>query len=192
MGSSRPALTVATLAVFAALGCGVPPPQSPASRLPSYDAEAAALLDDGFSGHLFDTAFVPGIAGDDRHFEDRVRASESIWVLKVATVSREGSFGDNRRYGLVFRMLESLAGPLPNAPVSLTISAKDPSFHWLDRVGGAWVGHEVLLMARTYRAQGDAVLHFHGEPNTAELRARIGEIRALAGAVQRPAPAPKK
>lgn len=179
-------------AVLAALACSAPPPKSPASLLPSYDAENAALLDDGFSGHLFETAFVPGIAGDDAHFEDRVRASESIWVLKVATVSREGSFGDNRRYGLVFRTLESLAGPLPTAPVSLTISAKDPSFHWLDRVGGAWVGHEVLLMARNYRAQDEAVLHFHGEPNTPELRARIAEIRALASVAERPAPTTKK
>ena len=132
------------------------------------------------------------MAGDDTHFEDRVRAAESIWVLKVATVSREGSVGDNRRYGLVFRTLGGLAGPLPTAPVSLTISAKDRSFHWLDRVGGAWVGHEVLLMVRNYRAQEEALLHFHGEPNTPELRARIAEIRATAAASKRPAPATQK
>ena len=149
-------------------------------------------MDDGFSGHLFETAFIPGVAGDDSHFEDRVRASASIWVLKVATVSREGSFGDNRRYGLVFRTLESLAGPLPAGPVSITISAKDRSFHWLDRVGGAWVGHEVLLMARSYRGQDEAVLHFHGEPNTPELRARIADIRATSDTLERAAPATRK
>ncbi len=140
------------------------------------------LLDDSFSGHLFETAFVPGIAGDDSHFEDRVQAAESIWIVKVATVSREGSLGDNRRYSLVFRALETLSGPPPRGAIQLTVSGKDPSFHWLDRVGGAWVGREVTLMVRTYRAGEHAVMHFHGESNSPELRARILQIRATQAA----------
>jgi hypothetical protein len=148
--------------------------------LPEYDAEDAALLDDGFSGHLFETAFVPGTAGDDAHFDDRVRRAESIWLVKVATVSRDGSqgtLGDRRSYGLSFRPLESLTGDLPTEPISLTVSGKDPSFHWLDRVQGGWVGHEVLLMIRRYRDGDTVALHFHGEPNSPALRARILEIR---------------
>jgi hypothetical protein len=157
--------------------CSPPPPKSPAAGLPTYGAEDATLLDDGLSGHLFDTAFMPGNAGEDPHFTDRVTRAESIWLVKVATVSRDGSLGDNRSYGLSFRPLESLAGALPTEPISLTISGKDPSFHWLDRVQGAWVGHEVLLMVRHFRDGDSVVLHFHGEPNSAELRARILEIR---------------
>ena len=150
------------------------------------------MLDDGFSGHLFETAFVPGIAGDEPHFDDRVRAAESIWLVKVATVSREGSLGENRRYNLVFRELETLAGPRPDGAISLTVSGKDPSFHWLDRVGGAWVGREVSLMVRNYRAGDRVVMHFHGEPSSAELRARILEVRAAQAARERAAPASKK
>jgi hypothetical protein len=165
---------------IAGYACGAPPAKSPAEGLPTYGAEDAALLDDGLSGHLFETAFVPGIAGEDPHFTDRVLRAESIWLVKVATVSREGgasSLAENRSYDLSFRPLASLAGALPTEPISLTISGKDPSFHWLDRVEGAWVGHEVLLMVRHYR-EGDAVLlHFHGEPNSAALRAQILEIR---------------
>lgn len=159
--------------------------KSPASGLPNYGAEDAALLDDGLSGHLFETAFVPGSAGDDPHFRDRVLRAENIWLVKVATVSREGMLGDNRSYGLTFRPLESLAGTLPNEPVSLTISARDPSFHWLDRVEGGWVGHEVLLMVRRYGDGDNVVLHFHGEPNTAFLRGQILEIRAQAPEIRR-------
>jgi hypothetical protein len=157
-----------------------------------YGAEQAALLDDGFSGHLFETAFTPGVAGDDPHFEARVRAAESIWQLKVATVSLEGSLGNNRRYGLVFRTLDTLAGPAPAGPVALSVSAKDPAFHWLDRVGGAWVGHELFLMVGRYRVGEEVVLHFHGEPSSPELRARIGEIRAFAAVTQRAAPRAQK
>jgi len=160
--------------------------------LPDYGAEDASLLDDGFSGHLFETAFVPGNAGDDPHFEDRVRAAQNIWLVKVATVSREGSVGNNRRYELTFRTLEGLAGSPPPPQVTLTISGKDPSFHWLDRVGGAWVGREVLLMTRDYRAGEQVSMHFHGEPNNAELQARIRAIRALAEARERAALAPQK
>jgi hypothetical protein len=180
-------------ALLALTACA-PQPQSPVSRLPRYRAEAASLLDDGFSGHLFETAFVPGTAGDDPHFDDRVREAESIWLVKVATVSREGSLGDNRRYNLVFRELKTLAGPPPNGAISLTVSGKDPSFHWLDRVGGAWVGRKVSLMVRNYRAGDKVVMHFHGEPDSPELQTRIlGVRRAQAtSARERAAPAAKK
>jgi hypothetical protein len=177
--------------------CASPPPKSPADGLPSYDAEDASLLDDSFSGHLFETAFVPGVAGDDPHFDERVARAECIWLVKVATVSREGSLNENRRYSLAFRPLETLAGPLPTEPVSLTVSAKDPAFHWLDRVGGAWVGKEVWLMTRNYReaptegtqqpenggagGPSEIVMHFHGEPNSPELRARMSRIRQAQG-----------
>ena len=169
---------------------------SPTANLPRYGAEAANLLDDSFSGHLFATAFVPGTAGDDAHFDDRVRAAQSIWLVKVATVSREGSLGDNRRYSLVFRELETLAGPRSDGPIPLVVSAKDPSFHWLDRVGGAWVGSEVILLVRNYRSPaGDherVAMHFHGEPSNPELRARILEIREAERVRERAAPVPKK
>jgi hypothetical protein len=187
-----------SVAALLALACSTTPPPTDASRLPDYGAEDATLLDDGFSGHLFETAFVPGSAGDDIHFEDRVRAAESIWLVKVGTVSLGGGMGNNRHYELSFRILVGLAGPPPPAQVSLTISGKDPSFHWLDRVGGAWVGRELLLMVRDYRA-GEAgapnaarVMHFHGEPNSPELRTRIRGIRAAASRAERAAPPPQK
>ena len=183
--SSLRTIGVAAVLALAAFGCAQSPPASDASHLQEYGAEDAALLDDGFSGHLFETAFVPGTAGDDPHFEDRVRAAHSIWLVKVATVSREGSFGNNRHYEVSLRPLEGLAGPPP--PPSLTISGKDPSFHWLDRVGGAWVGKELLLMTRDYRGAERAVTHFHGEPNSPELQARIHKIRAAAAAAERAA-----
>ena len=157
--------------------CSAAPAKSPAAGLPIYGAEDAALLDDGLSGHLFETAFVPGTAGDDPDFRDRVLRAEGIWAVKVATVSREGSLGDTRSYGLSFRPIESLVGALPTEPISLTISGKDPSFHWLDRAEGAWVGHQLLLMVRSFREGDKVVLHFHGEPDTADLRAQILEIR---------------
>jgi hypothetical protein len=175
-----------------AAACAASPPAADASHLPAYGAEDAALLDDGLSGHLFETAFVPGTAGDDPRFEDRVRAAHSIWLVKVATVSREGSLESNRRYDVTLRVLAGLAGPPPPAQVSLTISGKDPSFHWLDRVGGAWVGRELLLMARDYRAGGQAIMHFHGEPSTPELQARVRSIRASALAAERAAQSTKK
>jgi len=182
----------ACAAVLIAVACAASRPPVDVSHLPEYGAEDASLLDDGFSGHLFETAFVTGIAGDDPHFEDRVRAAHSIWLVKVATVSREGSVGNNRRYELIFRTLEGLVGPAPPPQLSLTISGKDPSFHWLDRVGGAWVGRELLLLTRSYRAGEQAVLHFHGEPNTPELQARIRSVRAATMAAERAARQPQK
>jgi len=178
---------MSSAALLLALACAPSRPTTDVTHLPEYGAEDASLLDDGFSGHLFETAFVTAKAGDDPRFEDRVRAAHSIWLVKVATVSREGSVGNNRRYELTFRTLEGLVGPEPPAQLSLTISGKDPSFHWLDRVGGAWVGRELLLMTRDFRVGEQAVLHFHGEPNTPELQARIQSVRAAALAAERAA-----
>ena len=187
------------MAALLAVACAKPDPASDPSRLPDYGAEDAALLDDGFSGHLFETAFVPGKAGDDPRFEDRVRAAHSISLVKVATVSREGSLGDTRRYEVTMRTLEGLSGPPPPPQVTLTVSGKDPSFHWLDRVGGAWVGRELLLLTGNYRSpthtpgqSGQSVMHFHGVPDTPELRERIQSIRAAALAAERAALSPKK
>jgi hypothetical protein len=186
------------------VACAKPSPALDVSSLPQYGAEDAALLDDGFSGHLFETAFVPGTAGDDPRFDDRVRAAHDIWLVKVATLSREGSQGTNRRYEVTLRILHDLsgAGSPPPPQVSLTISGKDPSFHWIDRVGGAWVGQELLLLSRDYRAaareagsgpeDSGRVMHFHGVPNTAELRARVQRIRAELLAAERKARAKKK
>jgi hypothetical protein len=157
--------------------------------LPAYGPEEAALLDDGLSGHLFETAFVTGTPGDDKHFEARVRAAQSIWVVKVATISREGSVGKSRGYGLVFRPLETLLGPPATDLISISVSAKDPSFQWLDRGNGGWVGTEVVLMVRNFRAVDGSALHFHGEPNTPAVRARIDAIRATARQTEPAAPA---
>lgn len=174
------ALGLWLLLAIAATACSEPPAKSPAAGLPSYGAEDASLLDDGFSGHLFATAFTPGRAGEDPNFADRVQRAEGIWLVKVATVALEGTLGDTRRYDLLFRPLATLAGAPPREVIALSISAKDPSFHWLDRVGGAWVGREVLLMVRHYADGDHVVLHFHGEPDSPALRARILQIRQAA------------
>jgi hypothetical protein len=182
------------------VACAKPSTALDVSRLPEYGAEDAALLDDAFSGHLFETAFVPGTAGDDPRFDDRVRAAQDIWLVKVATLSREGSQGTNRRYEVTLRVIQGLSGSAPPAQVSLTISGKEPSFHWLDRVGGAWVGRELLLLSRDYRSaprdgSGGAevrVKHFHGVPNTEELRVRVQRVRADALAAERAAHLEKK
>ncbi len=170
-------------AVLFITACAASTPPHDPSRFPTYGAEAASLLDDGLSGHLFETAFVTGNAGDDPRFDERVRAAQSISLMKVATISREGSLGANRRYEVTLRTLERLSGTPHPEQVSLTISGKDPSFHWLDRVGGAWVGRELLLLSGEYRAGDSVVLHFHGEPNVPELQARIRSIRAATATV---------
>jgi len=202
-------LLACALLACALLACAKPSPALDASHLPEYGAEEAALLDDAFSGHLFETAFVTGTAGDDPRFDDRVRAAHDIWIVKVATLSREGSQGTNRRYEVTLRVLQDLSGTdsPPPSEVSLTISGKDPSFHWLDRVGGAWVGRELLLLSRDYRVPSDRnqmsngsggtgpaerAKHFHGVPNTAELVTRVQRVRADALAAERAARAKKK
>ena len=116
----RPRRVTRAMGAFSLLvvACSTPPPAQPRAALPSYGPEDALTLDDSFSGHLFETAFVPGEAGDDAHFDERAAAAESIWLLKVATVSKEGSLGNNRRYSVSFRTLETLAGPPPKRPSS--------------------------------------------------------------------------
>jgi hypothetical protein len=164
---------------FLACGCSDQPANSPAEDLPLYLPEESALFDDTISASLFKTSYLARDMPRDLHGPQRIERADAIWLMKVATVSRDGAEPAGLRYTVALRPLEALSGVLPEGQVTLTISATNPSFPWLNSVGGAWVGTELLLLTRHYREGKEATLHFHGEPNDDATRQQIlGIVRA--------------
>jgi hypothetical protein len=168
----------AALALLAPLatGCGGPAEAvSPAHGLPPYTPEEARLFDDGLASELF------GYGLDSRRTEadpltaDRAARADTVTVMKVTTLSREGS---GATYSLSLRPLRVVAGPAETAPVTLTVTPASPSFPLLDGVGGAWVGTELVLLARRYRQGDEAVIHFRAEPARPEVVAMIARARS--------------
>ena len=160
---SRRSAAALGLTLLTALGCGAPAePVSPVQGLPPYTPEEARLFDDVIASELFDYGLSPRHAESDPLIDDRAAFADTATVMKVTTLSSEGS---GTAYSLSLRPLGTISGPAERETVTLSVSASNPSFLLLDGMGGRWVGTELVLLARRYRQGEDAVIHFRAEPN---------------------------
>jgi hypothetical protein len=70
----------------------------------------------------------------------------------------------------------ALFGTTPSEPLIVNIAAGAPSYPWMEGAGHRWVGTRVILFLKRFRAakagQPD-VIHYRGEPDTAEMRAAV-------------------
>jgi hypothetical protein len=176
MAFSRCTRAALGLTVLAALSCGTPPePASPAASLPSYSPEEARLFDDVIAFELFHM-ISPRLAEDDPLMDDRAAQADTATIMKVTTLSREGS---GAAYSVSLRPVGTISGPAEHQPVDLSVSAASPSFLLIEGLGPSWVGTELVLLARRYRHGKDAVIHFRAEPNRPAV---IGVIARARGA----------
>ncbi len=149
MAVSRRAAVTLGLTLLTASGCGKPQEAaSPGQGLPPYSPEEARLFDDVLVAELFGFGLTPRHAESDPLIGDRASQADTATVMKVTTLSREGS---GTAYSVSLRPVGSIWGPAEREPVTLSVSAANPSFLLLDGVGGRWVGTELVLLARTYR-----------------------------------------
>jgi hypothetical protein len=165
----------------ASVGCASSAPPRATAALPAYTMSEAAIFDDLLSPALFQTSFLTHRASDDRRFGERAVRAEAVWLVRVATISREGGESSTPAYSLVLEPLEAVVGPALNEPIPLTIPVANPSFRWLDVATESWMGMRFLLLARRYQGEGGGVeVHFRGEPDTPQVRERILLMRQAA------------
>lgn len=163
MAFSRRVRGALGLTLLTALGCGTPQDAvSPAHGLPPYSPEEARLFDDVFASELFSYGLNPRQPESDPLIDDRAAQADTATIMKVITLSREGS---GTAYSVSLRPVGTISGPAERQPVTLSVSASSPSFLLLDGMGARWVGTELVLLARRYRQGEDAVIHFRAEPN---------------------------
>ncbi|HEY8945369.1 MAG TPA: hypothetical protein VIM73_13955 [Polyangiaceae bacterium] len=153
------------------IGCGAAPPP-PAVAKPVYTPEEAALFNDLFRPELFGSPSFSAPESDGL-LPDRVIASDSVVAARVVTVTREGA-ASRQSYSVVVMPLGPpiAGGPLSDS-VTLTVAANSPAFAWLEAGARRWVGSRLLLFLRHYQ-DGP---HFHGAPDTPDVRAAVLRAR---------------
>jgi hypothetical protein len=177
MAFSRQARVALGLSLLTALSCGAPQePANPALGLPAYSPEEARLFDDVITPELFNYGLSPRQAESDPLMDDRAAMADTATIMKVTTLSREGS---GTAYSVSLRPVATISGPAERQPVTLSVSAASPSFLLLEGLGARWVGTELVLLARRYRHGEEAVIHFRAEPNRPAV---VGVIARARGA----------
>lgn len=157
------------------IGCGGPPEAAnPAHAFPAYTPEEARLFDDVLAAELFGYKLDARVTEGDPLTRDRAAQADTATVMKVTTLSREGS---GSAYSVSLRPIGAIAGPAESEPVTLFVTPASPSFPLLEGLGGRWVGTELVLLARRYRRGDDVVVHFRAEPNRPTVLELIARAR---------------
>ena len=92
-------------------------------------------------------------------------------------MSRIGGVENKGAYELVIRATgPALFGTTPSEPLVVNIGAGSPSYAWVEGAGARWVGTRLILFLKRFKGgkadKGD-VIHYRGEPDTAEMRAAV-------------------
>jgi hypothetical protein len=144
---------------------------------PEYQPEYAVVFDDLLAPDLF--GFNPEGRNPTQHprLRERTLRADVILPARVETVSRVGGVEHKGAYELVVRGTgPALFGTTPSEPLVLHIGAGSPSYAWVEGAGVRWVGTRLILFLKRFKGgkadKGD-VIHYRGEPDTAEMRAAV-------------------
>lgn len=175
MTPSRRTVLGLFVTVATSFGCGSKPEAvNPAHGLPPYTPEESRLFDDVLAAELFGYRLDSRKAEGDPLTADRAARADTATLMKVTTLSREGS---GSSYSVALRPLAAIAGPSETQAVTLSVTTASPSFMLLHGMGGTWVGTELVLLARRYRRGDETVVHFRAEPNLPGVVEMIARAR---------------
>jgi hypothetical protein len=173
---------VATSLALGVAACGpIGAPGSPGRPLPSYAGRASELFDDGIEpaavGLDFDKGYSPK---SDAMLRERAQVSDAVLRVRVATVTGKQD-GPETTFQLGIHTLEKLAGDNP-PPTDFTVGVNrsSESHGILKNFEGRLVGAPFIAFVREFvRADGDREIHFHLSPDTAEVKAAVGNAVIL-------------
>lgn len=144
---------------------------------PEYQREYAVVFDDLLAPELFGFDPEGRNPAQDPRLRERALRSDVVLPAKVETISRVGGIENKGAYELVMRATgPALFGVTPSEPLVVHIGAGSPSYAWVEGAGVHWVGTRVILFLKRFKGgkadKGD-VIHYRGEPDTAEMRAAV-------------------
>jgi hypothetical protein len=162
------------IGLFGPLGCAGHHAATPQPSAAPYTPEAAVLFDDVLAPAVFGFDPEGRNPARDPKVRERTRQAEFVVPARVETVSRIGGIEHKGSYEITLVASgPPLVGETDGAPFVLNVPSTSPSYSWVDGAGAAWVGSRLLLFGRRYQDGGVTVLHFRGEPDTAEVRATV-------------------
>ncbi len=148
--------------------------------LPEYTAADAALFDDVAGAAAFGlTPDVP--PAEDRNLGARYRQADAVVTGRVSTVTQERLAG-KAGYSLAITVEETLRGAIGERVLELRMPAGTRGIARMDASGASLVGRRMLLFVRRFVREGDVELHWHGEPDDAEIRKALRDVKPLDGA----------
>ncbi len=150
------------------------------SGLPPYTPEEASIFDDVLAPTVF--GLPPETAlEDDPKLPVRIRAADSVVVVRIATVSQELS-DDTREYTLGLVPEGSpLLGRVPDPHLELDIETDNPSLGSVQAHGDRLVGTRFVLFLRHFVQAGEPRVHWYGDGDVPGLTALLGHAKALDG-----------
>jgi hypothetical protein len=144
---------------------------------PEYQREYAVVFDDLLAPELF--GFDPEGRNpvQDPRLRERTLRADVVLPARVETISRVGGVEHKGAYELVLRGTgPALFGTTPSEPLMVHIPVGSPSYAWVEGAGVRWVGTRLILFLKRFKGgKGDKgdVIHYRGEPDTAEMRAAV-------------------
>jgi hypothetical protein len=173
---------LATSLALGAAACGpIGGPGSPTRPLPAYAGRASELFDDGIEpaavGLDFDKGYSPKA---DTMLRERAQVSDAVLRVRISTVTGKKD-GPESTFQLGLHIIEKLSGDNP-PPVEFTVgvSRSSESHGILKNFEGRLVGAPFIAFVREFvRADGDREIHFHLSPDTADVKAAVGNAVIL-------------
>lgn len=176
-------LLVAALALAIGAGCGSSTSQASANRpLAPYAGHAADLFDDTIEpaavGLDFDRGYQPRA---DRDLRERTQVGDAVLRVRVSTVTAKVD-GPETVYQLGLHPVEKLAGSHPPAgDLTVHITKASDAHGIMKNFESRLVGHAFVAFVREFaHPNGDRELHFHLAPDTADVKAAVGDAMLLA------------
>lgn len=177
--------TIYALFVLAALvgpvACGGPARSSAdvsLSKLPVWEGRSAELFNDGLDPAVLGLTMEKPIYRGDLLFRERCKSAEFVGRMKITTVT-EGTNDGKKTIILGFTGVERLAGGTPPATLEASFRQGSPSFGLIERTQAKLRGKAVVVAWRTFRQDGEAVVHAFVAPDDPEVVAAVHENVAL-------------
>lgn len=162
------------------VACGGPAKSADVSlsKLPVWEGRAVELFNDGLDPAVLGLTMEKPIYRGDLLFRERCKAAEFVARMKITTVT-EGTNDGKKTVVLGFSGVERLAGSAPPATLEAAFRQGSPSFGLIERTQSKLRGKSVVVAWRTYRQDGEAVVHVFVAPDDPEVVAAVHENVAL-------------
>jgi hypothetical protein len=178
--SGAPALLLASFVLVTA-SCDVrsmPNSQSTPEReqLGDYGAQMRVLFDDELGGVNLAGSLLPPTPESNKLLSRRILEANVVVACQIQTIT-EGSAGNTTYAKIEFRGAgQQLSYEGHEECPAISISAQTYSFLLIHHSSSALIGKSIVLFLRKFNEWGREALHWHGEPDGAQIRAEVKRI----------------
>ena len=163
-------------AALTLLGCTTGGPYQagrPIDTYPRFTAEQSSWFDDAIAIDIFGMQTRGPLPGSDPALVERVANADTVIPVLVTTVTSD-TVGSTPAYQLVLAPVgPPMAGASESQPITVTVPTTSTSYPYVKVADETLVGRRLILFARRFSGAGQAVIHWHAEVDTPEMRLAV-------------------